>query len=191
MDGGGLESRLCLDPGHLARGRCVAGRAAGVQPFAYNYGSNVTYQDDQVYYGSQPVATASSTTSRLRHWPKALPAADATADEWLPLSVFALVQKEQSEPQYVMQLAVSKSGAIGGNYSDVISGTNVPIQGAVDKKTQRAAWTVGKNKTTVCETGIYNLTKDEAPALVHIGKDKTQQWLLVRLKQPESAGGEK
>ena len=35
----------------------------------------------------------------------------------------------------------------------------------MDKKTQRAAWTVGKNKNTVCETGLYNLTKDEAPAL--------------------------
>ena len=65
----------------------------------------------------------------------------------------------------------------------MISGTNVPIQGAVDKKTQRAAWTVGKNKNTVCETGLYNLTQDEAPALIHIGKDKTQQWMLVRLKQ--------
>ena len=33
------------------------------------------------------------------------------------------------------------------------------------------------------ETGIYNLTKDEASAMVHIGKDKTEQVLLVRLKQ--------
>jgi hypothetical protein len=50
---------------------------------------------------------------------------------------------------------------------------------------------VGKNKSTVCETGVYNLTQDEAPALLHVGKDKTQQWLLVRLKQPEQASGEK
>ena len=34
------------------------GWAAGLQPIVYNYGGNVTYQDDQVYYGSQPVATA-------------------------------------------------------------------------------------------------------------------------------------
>ena len=87
-----------------------------------------------------------------------------------------------------MQLAVNKSGAVAGNYSDVISGTTIPIQGAVDKQTQRLAWTVGDNKTTVGETGIYNLTKDESPALIHIGKDKTQQWTLVRLKQPEQAG---
>ena len=59
------------------------------------------------------------------------------------------------------------------------------------RRTQRVAWIVGDNKNTVGETGLYNLTKDKAPALIHIGKDKTQQWLLVRLKQPDEAAGEK
>jgi hypothetical protein len=165
------------------------GWAAGVAPFAYNYGSDVTYQDGQVYYGSEPVATAEQYYQQASTLAQTAPAAAAAADDWLPLGVFALVQKEQSDPQFIMQLAVNKSGAIAGNYSDLISGTNVTIQGAVDKKSQRAAWTVGKNKNTVCETGLYNLTKDEAPALIHIGKDRTQQWMLVRLKQPEQAGG--
>jgi len=35
----------------------------------------------------------------------------------------------------------------------------------------------------VIETGVYNLTKDEAPALIHFGKDRTEQWLLVRLNK--------
>ena len=39
------------------------------------------------------------------------------------------------------------------------------------------------------ETGIYNLTKDEAPTLVHFGKDKTEQWLLVRVKQDDQDPG--
>ena len=80
---------------------------------------------------------------------------------------------------------------MAGNYSDLISGTNTAIQGAVDKNTQRVAWTVGENKHTVGETGLYSLTQDEAPALIHIGKDRTQQWMLVRLKQPEQAGSGK
>ncbi len=167
------------------------GWGAGVQPVAYNYGNTVTYQDNQVYYGNEPVATAEQYYQQASTLAQSAPAADATAGEWMSLGVFALVQKEQSDPHYVMNLAVNKAGAIAGNYTDLIDGTNVLIQGAVDKKTQRAAWTVGKNKTTVCETGIYNLTQDEAPALIHIGKDKTQQWLLVRLKKPESAGSEK
>ena len=69
-----------------------------------------------------------------------------------------------------------------------MSGTNAVVQGAVDKKSQRVAWTVGDNKSTVGETGLYNLTQDESPALIHLGKDKTQQWTLVRLKQPQQGG---
>jgi hypothetical protein len=166
------------------------GWGSAVQPVAYNYGGNITYQNNQVYYGSQPVATADQYYQQASALAQSAPAAEAATDQWTPLGVFALVQKEQSEPHFVVQLAVNKAGAIAGNYTDVLSGTNATLQGAVDKKTQRAAWTVGKNKTTVCETGIYNLTKDEAPALIHIGKDKTQQWLLVRLKQPQKQGSE-
>jgi hypothetical protein len=40
----------------------------------------------------------------------------------------------------------------------------------------------------VVETGLYNLTKDESPCLIHFGKDKSEQWLLVRMKKPDSAG---
>jgi hypothetical protein len=39
----------------------------------------------------------------------------------------------------------------------------------------------------VIETGIYNLTKDEAPALVHFGADRTEQWVLVRIKKDDGA----
>ena len=34
----------------------------------------------------------------------------------------------------------------------------------------------------VFETGVDNLTKDETAVLVHFGKDKTQQWMLVRVQ---------
>jgi hypothetical protein len=54
----------------------------------------------------------------------------------------------------------------------------------VDKKNQRAAWTIGKTKDRVFEAGLYNLTQSEAPVLVHFGTEKTQQWLLVRVEQP-------
>ena len=64
------------------------------------------------------------------------------------------------------------------------------VKGFVDKKTQRAAWTVGQNKSNVYETGISSLSRDEAPVLVHFGKDRTQQWMLVRLKQPEKTAQE-
>jgi hypothetical protein len=78
---------------------------------------------------------------------------------------------------------------VGGNFADMLSGSNLVVHGAVDQKTQRAAWTVGDNKDTVYEAGIYNLTKEEVPVLVHYGKERTQQWTLVRLKQPEGQDG--
>jgi len=164
------------------------GYAADVQPFAYNYGSNIAYQGNQVYYDGQPTATADQYYQQASTLAQNAPPADLQTTDWISLGVFALVQKEQSDPHYVLQLAVNKSGTLGGGYSDLVSGTTLPIQGAVDKASQRVAWTVGNNKNTVGETGLYNLTQDEAPALIHIGKDKTQQWLLVRLKQPAQQG---
>jgi hypothetical protein len=164
------------------------GWGATTQPIYYDYGNNVNYQDGQVYVDGQPVATADQYYQQAATLSQSQAAPDPNGYDWMPLGVFGLVKDDQADPNFILQLAVSKAGAVGGNYHDVISGTTLPVQGAVDKKTQRIAWTVGDNKTTVGETGIYNLTKDESPALIHIGKDKTQQWTLVRLKQPEQAG---
>ena len=56
----------------------------------------------------------------------------------------------------------------------------------MEQQTQGAAWTVGDKKSTVVETGIYNLTQDETPVLVHFGNQQTQTWLMVRVEEPES-----
>jgi hypothetical protein len=161
------------------------GWGGATQPIYYDYGNNVTYQGDQVYYDNQPVAPADQYYQQTSTLAQSQPASDPQTGEWMPLGVFGLVRGAESDPHYVMQLAVNKSGAVAGNYFDTVSGTSVPVRGAVDKETQRLAWTVGDNKETVGETGLYNLTKDESPALIHIGKDKTQQWTLVRLQQPQ------
>jgi hypothetical protein len=41
----------------------------------------------------------------------------------------------------------------------------------------------------VYEAGLYNLTREQAPCLVHTGADGTRQWLLVRLAQPGQGQG--
>ena len=82
-------------------------------------------------------------------------------------------------------MALDKNGIIRGNYYDGLMDTTTPVYGSVDKKNQRAAWTIGKKNDRVFETGIYNLTKSESPVLVHFGSDRTQQWLLVRVDQPK------
>jgi hypothetical protein len=82
-------------------------------------------------------------------------------------------------------LAINKEGIIRGNFYAALTDTATPVYGAVDKKTQRASWIVGERKDIVYETGIANLTQGETAMLVHFGKDRTQQWKLVRLEQPE------
>ena len=37
---------------------------------------------------------------------------------------------------------------------------------------------------------MQNLTEDEAPALLHFENGETQQWLLVRLEEPDEAKSE-
>jgi hypothetical protein len=158
-------------------------------PADYDYGDNVTYQNGDVYYGTQPVGTQQQyyqQAATLAAAPAAAPpAADAGgSDQWMTLGYFSLVPEGQKTPEMIFQLAVDKSGTIRGNYYDQVTDSTLPVQGSVDKKTQRAAWQVGKNKTLVVETGLYNLTKDESTALVHFSADRTQQFVLVRMKQP-------
>jgi hypothetical protein len=100
----------------------------------------------------------------------------------LPLGVFALSKPDQASSDVTIQLAVDKQGVVRGNYTDTATSKTQLIQGSVDKQTQKVAFTVGDNSADLIETGLYNLTKDEAPCLLHFGKDRTEQWLLVRLK---------
>jgi hypothetical protein len=58
------------------------------------------------------------------------------------------------------------------------------VYGSVDKKTQRAVWTVGEKKEPTYEAGFANLTKSETTMMVHFGKGNSQQWTLVRIQAP-------
>lgn len=157
------------------------------EPVYYNYGTNVVYKNENVYVDGKEYGTAQQYYDQAQQLADTGAQADApvSADEkWLPLGVFALTKPDHSSSNLDIQLAVNKAGIIRGNFTDTVTQEVKPINGSVDKKTQRACWTVGKKKSeTVMETGLYNLTKDQAPALIHFGADRTQQWMLVRIKQ--------
>jgi len=153
-------------------------------PIYYDYGTSVVYTGNNVYVSGQDVGTADEYYEEASDLASDGTAEDAKA-EWQSLGVFAMVQGEQRDANIIFQLAVSKEGTIRGTYHNILTDQTLPVRGSVNKETQRAAWTVGENKTTVYDTGIANLTKDEAPLLVHLGKEKTQQWLLVRMARPE------
>jgi hypothetical protein len=156
-------------------------------PAAYDYGSNITYNDDTVYYGDQPVATADE------YYDGAVQLADSGSDasqdnQWLPLGVFAVVADGQTDAEKVLQLAVDRSGAIRGNLHDDITDDVTQIEGAVDKKNQRVAIRPVGNDSVVMECGLWNLTQDSAPVLIHLGKDRVIQRTLVRLAADDSKG---
>lgn len=158
------------------------------QPVYYNYGDNVYYQDDQVYYGDQPVASAEEYAQQAAAIVANVPATEPAADDWMPLGVFAITsdgKPADAEPTMYLQLAVSKQGLINGTLQNTATDSVQPIEGMVDKETQRAAWTVKDKTTPIMETGLGNLTQDTTPALVHFGDGTTQQWLLVRLDKPQ------
>jgi hypothetical protein len=155
-------------------------------PVVYDYGTTVVYEDNRVYYNGEPVATAEEYAAQAAEVAVAGQAVQPTdKEEWQSLGVFAMVQGEEKEANDIFQIAINKDGVIRGNYYNALTDTTVPIYGSVDRKTQRAAWIVGDKKETVYETGMGNLSEPETSILVHFGKDRTQQWTLVRLEPPQ------
>jgi len=113
---------------------------------------------------------------------------EAAELDWLPLGVFAVTPDGAAQADVLVQLAVTKDGVIGGTASDERTGTAFPIEGMVDKQTQRAVWsyTNERNQRIIMETSIYNLTQPEATGLVHYGPNDLRVIQLVRLEQPDS-----
>jgi hypothetical protein len=154
-------------------------------PIYYDYGNTIVYQNDNVYVNGEDVGSAPAYAQQaITLADQGRQAKAPLTDEWKPLGVFALVQGDEKNSNNIFQLAVDKQGTIRGNYYDGLLDATTPVYGSVDKKTQRAAWTIGEKSDRVFETGVYNLTKNETPVLVHFGKERTQQWLLVRMQKP-------
>ncbi|HKB00766.1 MAG TPA: hypothetical protein VKD90_01040 [Gemmataceae bacterium] len=154
-------------------------------PVNYDFGNTVVIQDNSVNVNGQDIGTPEQFAAQATTIADQGQKADATPEqEWKALGVFALVQGDATSSNNVFQLAVNKDGVVRGNYYDGLLDTTTPVYGSVDKKSQRAAWTIGKKNDRVFDAGISNLTADQCPVLVHIGQDRTQQWMLVRMQQP-------
>lgn len=159
---------------------------AAVAPSYYGYGTNITYNNNNVYYDGQQYASANDYYNQAQTLAES--GNNSTSDksvEWKPMGVFSLVQGQQTNSNMLFQLAINKNGDLGGNYYDVLTNETQQVQGKLNKKDQRVAWTIGKNKDVVYDCGLGNLMADQAPILVHFGKDRTEQWELVRLKHDQ------
>lgn len=159
-------------------------------PIYYDYGDSVVYQDDGVYVDGVDQGTPTEYFNQAQtlatNGAQASVSTDNSSD-WMPLGVFLLTKNGEKDSHDVFQLAINKQGIIRGNFQDSADGKTETVQGSADLKTQKVAFTVADKPNVVIETGLYNLTKDEAPALVHLGADQTEQYLLVRLKNPDAS----
>jgi hypothetical protein len=157
-------------------------------PYYYGYGpgGNIAYNNGMVYMNDVPIATAAdyaASAADLATVPT--PTNPDVATDWLPLGTFALSESEADKnPSRVLQLAVDKDGIISGAMFNKATNQTYPVQGRVDKETQRVAFTIGDAKDVVFETGIYNLTQQQTPILVH-GEGREETYLLLRLEQPK------
>jgi len=157
---------------------------------AYDYGTggNVYYEGDTVYADGEEVP-AEEYAAQAEEIATTVPEVENPDEmDWLPLGVFALTRDNKTDvvPNMFLQLAVSKEGIIAGTYQNKTTEQTQSVEGMVDQKSQRAAWVIGDRKTPILETGISNLTENEASVLVHFEGGQTQQWLMVRIDNPEA-----
>ncbi len=155
-------------------------------PILYDYGSTVVIENNYVYADGDQVASAEDYAGKAEtiaaRGRRVEPAED---DAWQPLGVFGLIQGEETVAQNIFELAVNKRRIVRGNYYNAVADETLPVYGSVNRKSQRVAWSIGKRKNVVYETGLDNLTKEQTTVLVHYGKKRTQQMILVRLDKPK------
>ena len=158
----------------------------------YGHGEYIYYDDGAIYVNGrwyQPAPVFYERTVELVDRAPELTPEQAAEMEWLPLGVFAVTREGQAEADVLVQLAVTQEGVLGGTAFDQQSSAAYPVQGIVEKETQRAVWsfTDDRNQRVVMETSIFNLTQPEATGLVHNGPNDIEVVELVRLESPEGA----
>ncbi len=154
----------------------------------YDYGTTVVYRDNYVYVDDQQVATTAEYYNQAATIATSVPAEiEPEKVEWMPLGVYAIAKQGGVDTGMILQLAVSKEGIIAGTFYLNDQDEGRPVEGMVDRETQRAAWRFadGTNLEVVMETTIHNLTEDRTTALVHYGQERTETWDMARFPEEQ------
>jgi hypothetical protein len=176
----------------LAWGDLAGWGGYAAAPVAYDYGTTVQYRDDGVYAQGALVGTPAEYAAQASSLAAAggADAKVAADDQWRSLGVFAVARAEESDPSTFLSLAIDRNGLLRGSYYDAVADATQHVTGKVDKKTQRAAWTIGDRSAPVYEAGLVNLTKDQTTVLVHRDGGKVEQMLLVRVPAPDGSAAQ-
>jgi hypothetical protein len=173
-------------------GCCYPGFAWGA-PYYYDYGpgGNVVFDNGAVYIQGTPVCSEPDYYAQAAQFCQqgdailaGGPPPTAWQDHWCPCGVWALSNETEGDATLFLQMAVTKQGVIMGTFYNTLTDEALPILGSIDPNTQRAAWYVGDNRSTIYETGAYNLTQPETQVLIHFGPERFQTWLMVRVAAP-------
>jgi len=187
---------------------------AVLTPVPYYYGSNIVYVQDVVYVNSVPYVSSSEYYQQAQNIAKAgaepaaqpqqaAPAANVNVnvnvntntdaqpennptDDWLPMGTFAVVADgNQTESKRILQIATNKQGQVRGNFINQETDTATELYGSVDPQTQRVAFKAKGNDSVIAECGLWNLTQDTVPMLVHFDQNRTEGRTLIRLTNEE------
>jgi hypothetical protein len=114
-------------------------------------------------------------------------AVDVSDDtQFMPLGVFALAPATHTDATAVVQLSVSKDGLLRGSYCDLMTDQAQTVFGAIDKQSQRAAWTVGAGGKVVFATTLASLTQASGPVSLLFANGDNRQWTLARFENKTS-----
>jgi hypothetical protein len=153
--------------------------------YPYYYGTNVIYRDRIVYVNDVEYVSSSEFYYQAQDLARSADIGTTTSesdDDWLPMGTFAVFEDDgEKDTGLVLQLAANNNGQILGNILDEANDTVWPVSGAVEMETQRVAFRLTDDDDLVYECGLWNLTQDTAPMLVHLGEDEQTNWTLIRL----------
>ncbi len=149
-------------------------------------GGEYYYDEGTVYSGGEQIP-AEEYAEQAEEIVESAPEVENPDDmEWLPLGVFALADNKNSDaaPNMFLQLAVSKEGIVAGTYNNKSTDETKSVEGMVDMKSGRAAWTIAGKSTPIMETKLDSLTENETNALIHFADGTTQEWLMLHMEKP-------
>jgi hypothetical protein len=172
---------------------------SAANPYAYSYPQTATvYTSDNGSSNGPANQIADNAPTTMPNYVAqatqlaGIGAANTPKDaNFMPLGVFSLAPENEKDAHAMVQLAVSKEGVVRGTYYDLEDDEALPVQGAVDKKTQRVAFTLGDDSKDVFETALSHLTDATGPLAIHSQDGKTTRWTLARFDKAPAETEEK
>lgn len=109
--------------------------------------------------------------------------------EWLPIGVFTLTPKGQSEVTRAVQLATDHNGAVKGNHIDLLSDTSTEVHGRYDEKSKTVQWTIGQSNSVVFKAKVDDFSDSgkPVPVVAQYADGSNANWTMTPVQNPSSS----